>query len=69
VRHPRDLISVGGIETADDAVELDARWVGVEGAGPYLVRRWSEWHRHITDFGADYLAADRFPHRRSKTRF
>jgi pimeloyl-ACP methyl ester carboxylesterase len=36
---------------------LDARWVGIEGVGHHMVRRWREWHRHTTDFVADYLAA------------
>jgi pimeloyl-ACP methyl ester carboxylesterase len=35
---------------------LAAQWVGVEGAGHYMVRRWPEWHRHTTDFVAAYLA-------------
>lgn len=36
---------------------LDARWVGIDGVGHHMVRRWGEWHRYITDFVADYLAA------------
>jgi pimeloyl-ACP methyl ester carboxylesterase len=36
---------------------LDAQWVGIEGVGHHMVRRWSEWHRLITDFVADYLGA------------
>jgi pimeloyl-ACP methyl ester carboxylesterase len=36
---------------------VDAQWVGVEGAGHYMVRRCGEWHRRITDFVADYLTA------------
>jgi pimeloyl-ACP methyl ester carboxylesterase len=40
---------------------LDAQWAGVEGAGHYMMRRCSEWHRRITDFVADYLAANRSP--------
>jgi pimeloyl-ACP methyl ester carboxylesterase len=35
---------------------LDAQWVGIEGVGHHMVRRWREWHRRITDFVADYLA-------------
>jgi pimeloyl-ACP methyl ester carboxylesterase len=42
---------------------LDAQWVGVEGAGHYMVRRCSEWHRRTADFVADYLGADRKPRR------
>lgn len=38
---------------------LDAQWAGVEGAGHYMVRRSSEWHRRTLDFVADYLAAGR----------
>lgn len=34
---------------------LDARWVGVEGAGHYMLRRRGEWHRQVADFVADYL--------------
>ncbi|WP_254848274.1 alpha/beta fold hydrolase [Mycobacterium sp. SP-6446] len=34
---------------------LAAQWVGVEGAGHYMVRRWAEWHRRTVDFVADYL--------------
>jgi pimeloyl-ACP methyl ester carboxylesterase len=35
---------------------LDARWVGIQGAGHYMVRRWSEWHRRTADFVAGHLA-------------
>jgi len=35
---------------------LDARWVGIDGVGHHMVRRWGEWHRQITDFVADQLA-------------
>ena len=35
---------------------LAAQWVGIEGAGHYMVRRWAEWHRRITDFVADHLS-------------
>jgi len=37
---------------------VDAQWVGVDGVGHHMVRRWSEWHRRITDFVADYLASN-----------
>nr|WP_219859308.1 alpha/beta hydrolase [Mycobacterium persicum] len=36
---------------------VDAMWVGVEGAGHYMVRRWSGWHQRSTDFVVEYLAA------------
>ena len=42
---------------------LDAQWMGIEGAGHYMVRRWREWHRRTADFVADYLGADRKPGR------
>jgi pimeloyl-ACP methyl ester carboxylesterase len=38
---------------------LDAQWAGVEGAGHYMLRRRSEWHRRTTDFVANYLTADK----------
>jgi pimeloyl-ACP methyl ester carboxylesterase len=38
---------------------LDAQWVGIEGAGHYMVRRYSEWHRRTTDFVAEFLAVAR----------
>lgn len=34
---------------------LAAQWVGVDGAGHYMVRGWAEWHRRTVDFVADYL--------------
>ena len=40
---------------------LDARWAGVDGAGHYMVRRCSEWHRRTADFVADYLSVERNP--------
>jgi pimeloyl-ACP methyl ester carboxylesterase len=46
---------------------LDAQWVGIEGAGHYMLRRSSEWHRRITDFVAEYLSAGRHPGRGSAT--
>jgi dienelactone hydrolase len=36
---------------------LDAHWAGIEGAGHYMVRQWSEWHRRTTDFVAGQLTA------------
>jgi pimeloyl-ACP methyl ester carboxylesterase len=36
---------------------LDAQWVGIEGVGHHMVRRWWEWHRRTTDFVADYLTS------------
>jgi len=35
---------------------LDAQWVGIEGVGHHMVRRWREWQLLTTDFVADYLA-------------
>ncbi|WP_253870309.1 S9 family peptidase [Mycobacterium sp. 1164966.3] len=35
---------------------LDAQWVGIDGVGHHMVRRWGEWHRLITDFVAEYLS-------------
>ena len=34
---------------------LDAQWAGVEGAGHYMVRRYTEWHRRVADFVADHF--------------
>ena len=34
---------------------VDATWVGVDGAGHYMIRPCGEWHRRTTDFVADYL--------------
>jgi pimeloyl-ACP methyl ester carboxylesterase len=34
---------------------LDAEWVGIDGAGHYMVRRFSEWQSCTVDFVADYL--------------
>lgn len=34
---------------------LDARWVGIDGAGHYMLRRRSEWHNRTADFVADHL--------------
>jgi pimeloyl-ACP methyl ester carboxylesterase len=36
---------------------VNATWVGVGGAGHYMLRRYREWHRRTTDFVADYLAS------------
>ncbi|MDP7701537.1 MULTISPECIES: alpha/beta fold hydrolase [unclassified Mycobacterium] len=38
---------------------LDARWVGITGAGHAMVRNWREWHSHTTDFVAQCLAGQR----------
>jgi pimeloyl-ACP methyl ester carboxylesterase len=35
---------------------LDAEWVGIEGVGHHMVRRWHEWHRLTADFVAGQLA-------------
>lgn len=35
---------------------VDAQWVGIDGVGHHMVRRWPEWHRLTTDFVADYVA-------------
>jgi len=40
---------------------LDAEWVGIEGAGHSMARRWGEWHRRTTDFVAEYLFEDGNP--------
>ena len=37
---------------------LDAQWAAIDGAGHFMLRRCSEWHRRTTDFVADYLSAD-----------
>jgi dienelactone hydrolase len=34
---------------------LDAQWVGIEGVGHFMVRRFHEWHRRTADFVAEYL--------------
>ena len=34
---------------------LDAQWVGIEGVGHSMLGRFREWHRHTTDFVAEYL--------------
>jgi dienelactone hydrolase len=35
---------------------VDAQWVGIDGVGHYMVRRYFEWHRRTVDFVADYLS-------------
>ena len=35
---------------------LDAQWVGIDGVGHHMVRRWHEWHRLTTDFVTAQLA-------------
>ncbi|KAA1250385.1 alpha/beta fold hydrolase [Mycobacterium simiae] len=35
---------------------IDAHWVGIQGAGHYMVRGWRQWHSRTTDFVAEYLA-------------
>jgi dienelactone hydrolase len=35
---------------------LDAQWVGLEGVGHPMVRRWHEWHRLTADFVTGQLA-------------
>jgi pimeloyl-ACP methyl ester carboxylesterase len=37
---------------------LDAQWVGIEGVGHHMVRRWHEWQRLTTDFVTEQLRAD-----------
>ena len=34
---------------------VDAEWVGVDGAGHYMLRRGREWHRLTSDFVAEQL--------------
>ena len=36
---------------------LDAQWVGLDGAGHYMVRRWREWHRLTAEFVAEKVVA------------
>ncbi|GAB3001211.1 hypothetical protein MBOU_31890 [Mycobacterium bourgelatii] len=38
---------------------LDAQWIGIEGVGHHMVRRWREWHRHTVDFVAESLTVAR----------
>src|ERR1700754_2544100 len=32
---------------------LDAQWVGLEGAGHYMLRQWRVWHRLSAEFVAE----------------
>lgn len=34
---------------------VDAHWVGIEGVGHHMVRRYGEWQRLVTDFVEEYL--------------
>jgi dienelactone hydrolase len=34
---------------------LDAKWIGMHGAGHYMVRQWRDWHRLTADFVAEQL--------------
>ncbi len=36
---------------------VDARWVGLDGAGHYMVRRWRDWHGLTADFVTEQLTA------------
>ena len=36
---------------------LDAQWVGLDGAGHYMFRRWREWHRLTAEFVAEQVVA------------
>lgn len=36
---------------------LDAQWVGLDGAGHYMLRQWRYWHRLTGEFVAEQLAA------------
>ncbi len=36
---------------------VDATWVGLDGAGHYMLRRYREWQCRITDFVANYVGA------------
>lgn len=35
---------------------LEAQWVGIDGVGHFMVRRFNEWQRQTTNFVAEYLA-------------
>jgi len=35
---------------------VDAQWVPVPGAGHYMIRRWSHWHRRPAAYIADHFA-------------
>jgi pimeloyl-ACP methyl ester carboxylesterase len=34
---------------------LDAQWVGIDGVGHFMMRRFGEWQRRTVDFVAEYL--------------
>ncbi len=34
---------------------VDAEWVGLDGAGHYMIRQWREWHRLTAEFVAEQL--------------
>jgi pimeloyl-ACP methyl ester carboxylesterase len=34
---------------------VDAQWVPVYGAGHYMIRRWSQWHRRPAEYIADHF--------------
>ncbi len=36
---------------------VEAQWVGLDGAGHYMVRNWRGWHRLTAEFVAEQLAA------------
>lgn len=36
---------------------VDAQWVGIDGAGHYMVRRWGRWHGLASEFIAEQLSA------------
>jgi pimeloyl-ACP methyl ester carboxylesterase len=36
---------------------IDAEWIGLDGAGHYMIRQWKEWHRLTTEFIAAQLVA------------
>jgi pimeloyl-ACP methyl ester carboxylesterase len=35
---------------------VDAEWVGLDGAGHYMLRHWRHWHRLTTGFVAEHLS-------------
>lgn len=38
---------------------LDAQWVGIKGAGHYMLRRRNEWNDRTAQFVADHLSAEK----------
>lgn len=36
---------------------VDAQWVGLDGAGHYMLRHWRDWHRLTGEFVAGHLVA------------